>query len=187
MIKLVCCDMDGTLIDTDMTVFLSYKKALEGYDTPVPFTYDYYVKECKGKSYKNFLPALLSKVEDVEDVHEKKKNCYKNCVQNAVLNSSLVQTLDLFKSQGANISLVTTATLKNCIDALSAFNLQNFFDNIITQEDVKRVKPNPEGYIKAMEFFNAKPEETLIFEDSDVGIEAATKTGANVFVVKQFN
>ena len=38
------------------------------------------------------------------------------------------------------------------------------------------MKPNPEGYLKAISHFNATPEDTIIFEDSDVGIEAARKT-----------
>ena len=41
--------------------------------------------------------------------------------------------------------------------------------------------------MKAMSKYNVKAQECLIFEDSNVGIEAAEKTGATVFVVKGFN
>ena len=60
------------------------------------------------------------------------------------------------------------------------------FDLIISHEDIINVKPNPEGFIKAMEYFDIEPKETIIFEDSDVGIEAARNSQANVFVVNKF-
>ena len=184
MVKLVCCDMDGTLVDTDMAVFLAYKKALEDYN--ISFSYDYYIKECKGKSYKQFLPVLLSSIDDIEKVHDIKKACYKDFVKNTAVNYALVDTLKMYKSQGIHIVLVTTATAKNCKDVLLSHNLETLFDHLITQEDVQRPKPHPEGYLKAMNKFNVRPEETIIFEDSDIGLEAALKSGASVFAVKQF-
>ena len=53
-------------------------------------------------------------------------------------------------------------------------------------EDVKKKKPDPEGFCKAMDYYQILKEDTIIFEDSDVGIEAAEKSGATVFVVRGF-
>lgn len=54
---------------------------------------------------------------------------------------------------------------------------------LITNQDVKAPKPDPEGYLKAMERLGVTPAETLIIEDSPKGIEAAKATGAKVMVV----
>ena len=54
------------------------------------------------------------------------------------------------------------------------------FDLIISQEDVKNKKPDPEGFQKAMDFFKVQCRNSIIFEDSDVGIEAALRSGATV-------
>ena len=64
--------------------------------------------------------------------------------------------------------------------------IKELFEFIISAEDVKNKKPDPEGFIKAMDYFNIIPENTIIFEDSNVGIEAAIKSGANVLKVKKF-
>ena len=48
------------------------------------------------------------------------------------------------------------------------------------------VKPDPEGFLLAMKQYGAAPKDTVIFEDSDVGIEAAYATGASVFRVMMF-
>ena len=44
-----------------------------------------------------------------------------------------------------------------------------------TIDDVKNGKPDPEGFLKAMEYFKVKPENTIIFEDSDVGWQLQEK------------
>ena len=82
--------------------------------------------------------------------------------------------------------MVTTASRQNCEDILKYFNKGDLFDLIIVQEDVKRVKPDPEGFNSAMNYFSVEPDQTVIFEDSKVGIEAARRSGANVMIVNQF-
>lgn len=60
------------------------------------------------------------------------------------------------------------------------------FDIIFTIDDVENGKPDPEGFFKAMDYFKVKPENTIIFEDSKIGLTAARKTGANIYVVDNF-
>jgi HAD superfamily hydrolase (TIGR01509 family) len=49
--------------------------------------------------------------------------------------------------------------------------------------DVKHGKPSPEIYMKTMDILNVEPQETLIFEDSDIGIQAAKASGASVMKI----
>jgi len=66
---------------------------------------------------------------------------------------------------------------------LEYHNISSLFELILTQEDVINTKPDPEGFIKAINYFGTTPENTLIFEDSDSGIEAAKKCGASILKV----
>ena len=61
------------------------------------------------------------------------------------------------------------------------------FDLVIAGEDVSKKKPEPEGYLKAMKHFDISPENSIIFEDSEVGILAGERSGAKVFVVKGYS
>lgn len=83
------------------------------------------------------------------------------------------------------IALVTTASRENCMELLQFYNVQDCFDLIITQEDVEEVKPAPEGFIKAMSFFNVIPQNTIVFEDSEAGIEAALRSKACVVKIEK--
>ena len=81
----------------------------------------------------------------------------------------------------------STASKENTNDILQKFAIEDLFDLILTHDDIAKSKPDPEGFLKAMEAFDSKPEECIIFEDSEVGIEAADKTGATVFIVRGYN
>ena len=57
-------------------------------------------------------------------------------------------------------------------------------DGILSGADVERPKPAPDCFLEAMRREGCTPRETLIFEDSAIGIEAARRSGASYFVVK---
>ena len=62
-------------------------------------------------------------------------------------------------------------------------NIVNFIQLLITNEDVTKPKPDPEGYITAMVTLGCSPAETVIVEDSYKGQQAATSSGAYLIKV----
>lgn len=83
-------------------------------------------------------------------------------------------------------AIVTTASRMNAYQLLKKSDCAGLFQLIITKEDVKKTKPDPEGFLLAMEHFHAACEDTVIFEDSDAGIEAAERAGVHCFVVTDY-
>ena len=63
-------------------------------------------------------------------------------------------------------------------------NLDDGIDGIITGDDVEHSKPAPDPFLEAMRREGVTPAETIIFEDSAVGIEAARRTGAPYVVIR---
>jgi HAD superfamily hydrolase (TIGR01509 family) len=59
-----------------------------------------------------------------------------------------------------------------------------YLDIIISSGDVKNSKPNPEMYLKAINYFGFTAEECLILEDNENGIRAAKASGAHLLVVR---
>lgn len=57
-------------------------------------------------------------------------------------------------------------------------------DGILSGSDVEHSKPAPDCFLEAMRREGCTPQETLIFEDSEIGLEAARRSGASYFVVK---
>lgn len=185
MIKLALFDLDGTLFDTKDVNYYAYKEAVEQYGYSID--YEYYCNFCNGRHYLEFLPQITTIDETIlYDMHENKKNVYSKYIYKAIPNRHLIKLLRLMRSE-YKTALVTTASRKNAIEILQAFSVSDLFDLILTNEDVGKMKPDPEGFIKAMDYFEVNAKETMIFEDSVIGVKAAECTGASIFVVKGFN
>lgn len=66
-------------------------------------------------------------------------------------------------------------------------NLADNIDLIISNQDVKKPKPDPEMYLTAMDKLKVKPEECLVIEDNDHGVAAALASGAYLLRVANPN
>ena len=181
--KLAIFDLDGTLFNTDDVNYLSYKEALEPFG--IELDREYFVGKCNGRSYKDFLPVIMGDSKDIETVHDSKMNLYTEYLPHAKKNEHLIAMMNGMKDE-YYLALVTTASKKNTKEITDYFGITDMFDLCLTKEDIKKTKPDPEGFLAAMEFFNVSAKDTVIFEDSDVGIEAARRAGATVFAVDKF-
>lgn len=182
----VLVDLDGTLFDTVTVNAASYRRALE--EVGFTITDEHYARCCNGKNYRDFLPPLLGENPDpalVERVHDRKKELYSACLGAARKNEALFALLAALRPT-ARLGLVTTGSRQNATEILDYFGCRDWFEVILTSEDVEHNKPDPEGYLRAMELLGATPQTTMIFEDSSTGLAAARATGATVFVADRF-
>lgn len=183
--KLALFDLDGTLFDTNEVNYRAYKEALATFG--FNFEHEFWYSNCIGRHYKDFLADMsITDEKLLKDIHRLKKNCYRNYLNYAKENRHLFEIIDLIKPS-YYVALVTTASSQNVADILSTFNRTDTFDKIFTQEDVSKMKPAPECYLKVMDYFKVKPEDTIIFEDSDVGLAAADKSEAFYYKVFRLN
>jgi beta-phosphoglucomutase-like phosphatase (HAD superfamily) len=69
---------------------------------------------------------------------------------------------------------------------LNVTDLRKYFDIIITANDVKNFKPHPETFLRCAEMMNIEPCDIEVFEDGDLGIEAAVNAGMRVTDVRSW-
>ena len=186
MIKAIITDFDGTLVDTFEANFLAYQRAFE--DIGKSITREQY-HQCFGYRFDSFMQAMgVDNERDVNLIKEAKRKYYPEYFHCLKKNAALIQLIACFHALGGKSAIVSTARKENLMNAVNYLGISQHFDHIFTGIDVKKGKPDPEIYFKAMDALNVSPESTLIFEDSQVGIEAAKASGANFLIVspKQF-
>jgi beta-phosphoglucomutase len=86
--------------------------------------------------------------------------------------------LGQIKEQGYKIALGSAS--KNAEIILDKTGLMPWFDLIIDGNKVTKSKPDPEVFLKGAEGLGFKPEECIVFEDAQAGVEAAKKGGMKV-------
>lgn len=186
--KLAIFDLDGTLFDTKDVNYNAYQNAIRMTEIDVKIDYDDFCKLYNGKNYREFLPKIIPNIseEQLKKIHNLKKIIYQEHLDKAKKNDLLFSMIEEIKEK-FYISIVTNASKKNVKDILEKFSVKNLFDLLITQEDVKNPKPSAEGFLKAMNYFNISKKNTIIFEDSEIGIQAANKAETNYVKVYGYN
>lgn len=180
--KLAMVDLDGTLVFTLEANALAYARALAEYGFTL--TKEDYAARCDGRAYRDFLPEIMGAGNpNIEAVHDRKIALYGECLTAARLNLPLLDILRGLRAEYI-LALVTTASRKNVDKVLQRFDLADFFDVVVTQEDVRRAKPDPACYNDLIARLGIPRENCLIFEDSASGVKAALASGCQTLVVK---
>ena len=102
------------------------------------------------------------------------------------------ELLQYLKASGRRLAIVTTTRRRN-IDTYTNLNegmkaaapLDKIFDVIITRDDVAHVKPDPEGFLKALEVCKVDPAQCLMVEDALPGMLGAKAAGIDSIVVDE--
>lgn len=181
MIKLICFDLDGVLADTSWIHAGAFKEAVKsvsGYEISAEDEIVLDARSTKRKLEMMKDSGLLTE-EQVLLANEKKQEETLRLVRQFVLpDIQKISMLRILKERGIKLAVVSNC-LRHTIDLiLVQMRCLEYFDYIVSNQDVENQKPDPEGYIKAMQHFYMADNETLIVEDSDVGWQAATASGA---------
>ncbi|EJW89529.1 HAD-superfamily hydrolase, subfamily IA, variant 3 [gut metagenome] len=181
MIKALITDFDGTLVDTFEANLRAYQQAFASQGLSLsPEKY----RECFGYRFERFMTEVGVCDETVAHaIKEAKKEYYPRYFDYLKPNKALIDLMASLKAMGVKTAIASTARKENLMNAVNHLGIADHFDLIFAGVDVKQGKPSPEIYLKAMETLGVAPEETLIFEDSPVGIEAAQASGAQYMIV----
>ena len=181
-IKLIILDFDGTLAATIDAHTKAYILALQEEEYTLDETE--YKTKYFGVRCSEFLQALGFKEEaDIDRIRRRKIELYPTLFESVRLNEPLWNFAQDFRAQGGKVWIVSTGQIDNISNAMHYLDIDGMVDGILTSDDVVEPKPSPQAFLKAMEIEGVTPAETLIFEDSPVGIAAAKASGAAYFKV----
>ncbi len=185
MINTVIFDLDGLLVDTEKTWFQVCEELMGGYGRE--FTLEAYVRDHSGKTIvdnaelyiRNYdLPLTTEKCVDWLITTEM------TYVDRGVdLKPGARELLIYLKENDYKVVLGTSSKLDRALKILKGNQVDGYFDEFVVGYDVERSKPFPDIFLKAVEKAGSKPEECLVLEDSEAGIQAAYAAGIPVICV----
>ncbi|MCF6184148.1 MAG: beta-phosphoglucomutase [Bacteroidales bacterium] len=177
MIKGCIFDLDGVIVDTAKYHYLAWKKLAD--ELGFEFTKSDN-ERLKGVSRMRSLDILLkigNKQFDKETklkFAENKNKEYLNYIMKMTPDEILPGVIEFLEElQNKKIKIALGSASKNAMTILTQLKLTKYFDTVIDGTQVSKTKPNPEVFIKGAQSLNLKPEECLVFEDAEAGIEAA--------------
>lgn len=209
-IRLILLDFDGTLADTRRANTLAYVAALgeAGYIlTEEEYTTNYFGMRCE-----EFLTRFgIADPAERERLRRRKIELYPTFFDTVRLNRPLWEFCRQFQSRGGRVWIVSTGSRDNIDNVMRHLGIGGpaddpasknaapgsvgttppengcplgRVDGILAGPDIERPKPAPDCFLEVMRREGCSPRETLIFEDSAIGIEAAHRSGASYFVVR---
>jgi HAD superfamily hydrolase (TIGR01509 family) len=193
MSKLIIFDLDGVLVEAKEIHFDALNLALSDIGEEFVISWEEHLKTYDGlKTYDKL--NLLAKFKGlsidktiIEKIFQNKQIYTLNALSKLGKNQKFIRLFEQLKANGYIIACCSNSIEKTVKLSLTNLGIINYFDLILSNESVKYSKPHPEIYWKAMSYFGALPESTLIVEDSPTGLTAAFKSGAKVLRVKNTN
>ena len=85
------------------------------------------------------------------------------------------------------MAVVTGGHRAVCSRILAHVGIADAFDTLVASEDTERHKPEPEPFLEAARRLGARPQRCVVWEDSDLGIEAARRAGMEWIDVRSFH
>ena len=188
MIKLIIFDLDGVLVDIKDVHYEALNIALAEAGQQYVITREEHLKTYDGLKTERKLELLsINKglpVDLYQSIWDRKQRITMELISNLDENKELQELFKFLKECGYSIACCSNSIKKTVFTALSKIGVIQYFDEIVSNEDVKNSKPYPEIYWKCMSKFSVLPENTLIVEDSPTGLLAGERSGANVLRVK---
>ena len=180
-------DLDGTLIDSMPIHFEGWKKACEKFGAKIDPPFLRYHTGSPGWAIAAAIieySGLNGNVTVEEIMKVKLDEFYK--VQHLI--KPIEPVADIVRKYHKILPMaVGTGGHREAVErSLEVTGMKQYFEIIITANDVTNHKPHPDTFLKCAQMMGVNPESVEVFEDGDLGIEAARRAGMMVTDVRSW-
>jgi HAD superfamily hydrolase (TIGR01509 family) len=169
-------DCDGTIADSMPLHYVAWSKALA--EHRCEFSEDLFY-DWGGVSVAEVIQRLNEQQGlnmSVEEVSNRKESFY---LENLPQLKAIPEVLEVIEANYGRIpfAVVSGSTRESVTASLATLNLLDRFDALVCAGEYEKGKPDPEAFVIAVAKLGVAPESCLVFEDADMGIQAAAAAG----------
>lgn len=184
--KAVIFDMDGVLIDSEI-YYANYRKdffKMKKIDTRHLNDSDFI-----GANIKNLWKKILQNEysPSKEELLQSEYTIYKSSKKipyGEIISNGVGEVLEYLKKKEYKVALATSSSRLYINRFIDYFDYKDYFDVLLSGDDCKNSKPNPELYLLAIDNLKLSATDCLVIEDSENGILAAKRAKCTVWAVK---
>ena len=182
MVGGVIFDLDGVLIDSEALQYKAYSEVLSRFGISVSLEEyaAHWIAAGRGPEYVIRTHGL--------QMHPDELRAMKHPVYHDILRREVTlmpgATAALLRLQPHfPLALATNSNRQDVSFVLDHFDLRRFFTAIVTREDYRRAKPQPDAFVAAAARLGVAPDACVVIEDAQRGVLAACRAGAAVVAV----
>ena len=186
MIKAVIFDMDGLMVNTEPLQSRSFEEVIKTYGKKPVLNEHGLVHRVGVRGDKNFQEMKIKYHIDEElmTLRQKRRVVYEKLLQEGVsAMPGLFSLLRILQEKDIPIAIASGSPRKHITIIAQHLHISNYFTVVISGEDVKHGKPDPECFIKASSALGLPVEECLVIEDAESGVHAAKQIGMKVIAI----
>ena len=173
-IRAVLFDIDGTVLDTFDFIYGAFEHAFRIHGIP-PLTRKEISHLMGGPLMEVY--ASMAPGHDARALSETHRQFQEKNLHLAKLFPDTIKVLDALKKRGFKLAAITTRSNRTSVFSLEQNGIADYFDVIVSAEDVSRHKPDPEPIIKALYDLDAKPIDAIMVGDTSADIMAGKNAG----------
>ncbi len=168
MIKLIVFDVDGTLVDTDEVILATWKELIRLYKPSDYFLDDDVIRTFSGPPLRDSIKRVFPEMDQefiFKEYNRITPGLYKSNIRKF---PNVIEVLNSFIEDGYELAVLTNKDSKMTRYTLELAGIDsNLFSTIITADDVKTLKPNPEGLLRILNKLNVENFETISVGDTE--------------------
>jgi len=172
-------DLDGTLVDSEEYHWLAWRDSMAAQG--IAITRPQFLQTF-GLRNDEILPRWLPQgtaPQQIDWVSKSKEKLYRKLLREGGIGPlpGAAEWVRRLKAEGWRQAIASSAPRENVDTVLEVLGLGDFFQALVTAEDVTRGKPDPQVFLTAASRLDAQPNRCVVVEDSPMGIEAARRAG----------
>jgi len=183
MIKGIIFDLDGVIVNSEPLHEFCERQILKKYKVKLTKETFYKVKGLRDEDAFKFYVKHFNIDECPNVLINRKMELYMKMLKKKIKIFPGFKRLAHQCKRKFKIGLATSSPKTSVSVILRHFDIKQYFDALVTAEDVRLAKPYPDPYLKAAEKLHVKANQCLVIEDTIHGITAAKTAGAKCIAV----
>jgi len=179
-------DCDGTLTDSMPVHYVAWRQTLSKWGLSFPEDRFYSLGGMPTEKIIRLLASEQNATLDAKRIADEKELAFLELIHLLEPIPAVIEVVRLFQSRVPMV--VASGGFRDVITRqLLQIGCDGMFDDLVTAEDTERHKPEPDVFLEAARRVQANPARCLVYEDSDLGLQAARAAGMDFIDIRTFH